>query len=321
MTSSTGGLDDATFAWDHRIYRYLFLSGLVVLVYDYLLTIGSEVKIIWPSKRPLSKYWFLTVRYVSLGCSAAIVAFYFGNLSPEVPPAQISGFIYSSQRIHSCSTMEKVLEGLTLLQEGFVQLTLGLRVFGMYGFNRWVLVVMLTTSTVGAALGGWTIVELGEPQMLTLEGFNGCHTAIPKSTAVWLAGAWEAQLAYDLLVFCLTVRVAWRDRSAIRLVPGSLVEILARDGALYFGIIVLANLANVLTLYLGDIMIAGILSWWTTSLSVTLISRLNLNLQRAGIGNSEPTDDTTEMTNIHFVVQNPGGPLRTEDELDSFADV
>ncbi|KAJ7118108.1 hypothetical protein C8R44DRAFT_790293, partial [Mycena epipterygia] len=157
MTLSTGGLGDTTFAWDHRIYRYLFLSGFVVLVYDYLLTIGSEVKIIWSSKRRLSKYWFLAVRYISLACSATIVTFYFGNLSPE-----------------SCSTMEKALEGLTLLQEAFVQgipVTLGLRVFGMYGFNRWVLVAMWATSTIGGALGA-------------LQGFNGCHTAIPRSTAL-----------------------------------------------------------------------------------------------------------------------------------------
>ncbi|KAJ7136809.1 hypothetical protein C8R44DRAFT_767915, partial [Mycena epipterygia] len=308
MTLSTGGLDDATFAWDHRIYRYLFLSGFVVLVYDYLLTISSEVKIIWSSKRRLSKYWFLAVRYILLGCSATIVTFYFGNLSPE-----------------SCSKMEKVLEGFTLLQGALIQripVTLGLRVFGMYGFNRWVLVAILTTSIIGGALGALTIIKYKGQQMLALQGFNGCHTVIPRSTARRLAGAWEAQLGYDLLVFGLTVRVAWRDRSAMKLVPGSLIEILARDGALYFGyVIVLANLANVLTLYFGDINIARILSWWTTSLSVALISRLNLNLQRAGIGNSQPVEDTTEMTNIHFVSQNPPGPLGTDDTLASLADV
>ncbi|KAJ7136811.1 hypothetical protein C8R44DRAFT_767921 [Mycena epipterygia] len=304
MTLSTGGLDDATFAWDHRIYRYLFLSVFVVLVYDYLLTIGSEVKIIWSSKRRLSKYWFLAVRYIALGCSATVVTFYFGNLSPEV-----------------CSRMEKVIEGFMLLQGGFVQLTLGLRVFGMYGFNRWVLVAILTTSIIGGALGVFTIIKYEGQQMLALQGFNGCHTAIPRSTARRLAGAWEAQLGYDLLVFGLTVRVAWRDRSAMKLVPGSLIEILARDGALYFGVIVLANLANVLTLYLGDIMIARILSWWTTLLSVTLISRLNLNIQRAGIGNSQPAEDTTELPNIHFVEQDTPGPPRTDDVLASLADV
>ncbi|KAJ7107320.1 hypothetical protein C8R44DRAFT_804494, partial [Mycena epipterygia] len=297
-TSSSLGL--VCYIWPRRLRRIYDQHGIVVLVYDYLLTIGSEVKIIWSSKRRLSKYWFLVVRYISLGCNATIVTFYFGNLSPEC--------------LRSCSTMEKVLEGFTLLQEVFVRLTLSLRVWGMYGFNRWVLVAILTTSIIGGAMGALTIIKYEGRQMPALQGFNGCHTKIPRSTA------WEVQLAYDLLVFGLTVRAAWRDRSAMRLVPGSLIEILVRDAC---SIIVLASLANVLTLYLGDIRIARILSWWTTSLSVTLISRLNLNLQRAGIGNSKPAEfDTTELTNIHFnVPQNPPWPPRTADDLTSLSDV
>ncbi|KAJ7812703.1 hypothetical protein B0H14DRAFT_2856074 [Mycena olivaceomarginata] len=159
--------------------------------------------------------------------------------------------------------------------------------------------------------------------MMSAPGMTGCHTAIPRSTALRLAGVWEAQLLLDLLVFGLTLYKAHADRAVMSLVPGSLVERMMRDGAMYFGIIVLANLADVLTLYLGDIMIAGILSWWTTSLSVTLISRLILNLQRAGGGNSAAmtNNDSTELESIHFVEQNRR-PVRPVDDLASlFEDV
>ncbi|KAJ6576155.1 hypothetical protein DFH09DRAFT_1311590 [Mycena vulgaris] len=282
MSSSMGGLDAATFAWDHQIYRYMFLSGLVVLLYDHFLTLETEINTIWLSKLRPSTCWFYAVR---------------------------------------CATMERGLEGLLLLQETLVELTLGLRVFAMYGLNPWVTVTMGLVGAVAGGLGLWTVIEYGSPQMLTMPGLNGCHTAIPRATALRSAGGWEAQLLLDVIVFGLTVYCAYRDRSVIRQVPGSLVERMARDGAMYFGIIVLANLANVLTLYLGDIMLAGILSWWTTSLSVTLICRLMLNLQRAGAGTPQTENyDSTQLEDIHFVGPAPMR-VRTEDDLGSLADV
>ncbi|KAJ7500021.1 hypothetical protein FB451DRAFT_1385670 [Mycena latifolia] len=290
------------------IYRYLFLSGLTVLLYDHLLTLGTEVQTIWISKLRPSTVWFFGVRYLSLIISATFLVFYFGNLSPERYGV-------------TCSTMERGLEALLLLQETLVELTLTLRVFAMYGLNLWISSIMGIVGAVAGGIGLWTVIEYGKPQMLTMPGLIGCHTAIPRDTALRSAGAWLAQFLLDLIVFGLTVYCAYRDRSAIRYLPGSLVERMARDGAMYFGIIVLANLANILTLFLGDIMIAGILSWWTTSLSVTLICRLMLNIQRAGAGMQQMENfDSTELGNIHFVGQAPRVP-RTEDDLGSLADV
>ncbi|KAJ7150548.1 hypothetical protein C8R43DRAFT_1006110 [Mycena crocata] len=302
MSSSMGGLDDATFAWDHRIHREVFLSGLAILVYDHIITLDEEVKIIWSSKRILSKWWFLTVRYISLGCSITMAVFYFADLSPE-----------------SCSTMERVLEFLLLIQAAFVQLTLQLRVFAMYGFNRWVLVSMGITGTVAGALGLWTIIEFGHPKMLTAPGLVGCNTALPRSTAIRSAAAWEAQLACDLLIFGLTVYRAYTDSTVRTMVSGSLISRMFRDGSMYFGIMVLANLGDILTLYFGDIIIAGILSWGTTSLSVTLISRLGLNLHRANTGETR-TEDFQMTDPIHFVTHGPPA-VRTEDDLMSLEDV
>ncbi|KAJ7185150.1 hypothetical protein GGX14DRAFT_485698 [Mycena pura] len=50
--------DYATFVWDHRIIRYFFLEGLVIMIYDHALTLGTEVKYIWSSKLRLSTIWF-----------------------------------------------------------------------------------------------------------------------------------------------------------------------------------------------------------------------------------------------------------------------
>ncbi|KAJ7500078.1 hypothetical protein FB451DRAFT_1207418 [Mycena latifolia] len=303
MTSSTGDLDTATFAWDHHIYRYIFLSGLAILLYDHLLTLGTEIQTMWLSELRPGTLWFLGVRYISLVSSATFLVFIFGDLSPK-----------------SCETMEWGLEALLLLQESLVEFTLIWRVLAMFRFNLGVGSAMGIAYAAAVGLGLWTVIDYGRPQMLTMPGLTGCHTAIPRDTALRLAGSWLAQLLLDLIVFGLTVYCAYRDRWTIQYLPGSLVKRMARDGALYFGIIVLANLGNILTLFLGDIMIAGILSWWTTSLSLALICRLMLNLRSADAGKSQAENFALmQLADIQVVGEIPRG-THTDDNMGSSTD-
>ncbi|KAJ7503816.1 hypothetical protein B0H11DRAFT_564752 [Mycena galericulata] len=277
-------LDYATFASDHRIYRSFFVAGLVILIYDHLLTFGTEVKYVWSSRLRPSTCWFLAVRYAGLAASITISVFYFGNLGHEV-----------------CVKMQLAWEVLLVIQEVLVECTLGLRVFAMYGLNVWILSCLLAAGGLSASLALWAIVKYGHPQMLSAPGISGCHTAIPRSSAFRLAGAWEAQLVCDTLVFALTVRRAYIQRRTSPRYTGTLIERMVTDGGMYFGIIVLANLANLSTFYLGDVLLSGFLSWFTTSLSVTLLCRLMLNLHEAagaGIDTAEP--NTMDLETIRF---------------------
>ncbi|KAJ7464637.1 hypothetical protein FB451DRAFT_1264145 [Mycena latifolia] len=57
---------------------------------------------------------------------------------------------------------------------------------------------------------------------------------------------------------------------------------------MYFGVICLANLANILMYYFGDLNTASSLSALTMSLSVTMICRLMLNLHKAAAATDSP---------------------------------
>ncbi|KAJ6564190.1 hypothetical protein B0H19DRAFT_1258668 [Mycena capillaripes] len=297
------GLGYATFYFDHRIYRCFFLAGLTILIYDHLLTLGAEAKYIWSSRLRPSTCWFLAVRYAGLAASITISVFYFGDLSHE---------------------LQLGWEGLLILQEVLVECTLGLRVFAMYGLNIWVLICLLSAGGLSASLALWAIAKYGHPQMLSAPGLSGCHTAIPRSSAFRLAGAWEAQLVCDTLVFVLTVRRAYVQRTS-PLYTGSLIEKMLTDGmylfkfrSMYFGIIVMANLANLLTFYIGDVLLSGFLSWFTTSLSVTLLSRLMLNLhEAAGIPFEDEGSTSIEMGSLRFqtVPLTANEPEDTRDNL------
>ncbi|KAJ7854184.1 hypothetical protein B0H14DRAFT_3449780 [Mycena olivaceomarginata] len=56
--------DDATIAYRQRIDRYFYMTAIVLLGYDHLLTLESEVRYIWMSRQRHIKAsaWYLLVR-------------------------------------------------------------------------------------------------------------------------------------------------------------------------------------------------------------------------------------------------------------------
>ncbi|KAF7345310.1 hypothetical protein MSAN_01907800 [Mycena sanguinolenta] len=260
-------LDYATFARDHRINRSVFLAGLAILIYDYFLNFGKEIKYIWSSKLRPGTCWFLAIRYYGLGANIVICAYNFVDINNH----------------EVCVNMQWTWMIVIVFAEFFIEVSLSLRVFAMYGLNKWILACLLSANACIAIVGLFDIIEYGKnPDLLAAPGFSGCDAAYGTPTAIArVAGVWGAILACDILVFALTARKAFVQWKTSPVYVGSLLERMAIDGTMYFGIIVLASLANVLTLYVEDAMLGGFLSWLTTNLSLSLLCRLMLNLHEA----------------------------------------
>ncbi|KAJ7339012.1 hypothetical protein DFH08DRAFT_964065 [Mycena albidolilacea] len=251
-------LDYAAFVFDHRMIRYFYLAEIAFLIYDHLLTLDAEVKFVWLPKLRPGTCWFLVVRYIALGANIGVAVYYFSDLDHE---------------------------------EALIETTLSLRVFAMYGLNKWVLVSLLSAFSVMGSVGLWGVRHVWATRKYsTYREWLDAMQYIPLIPSV--PGTWEALVVCDILVFALTVRRAYIQRTS------SLYQRMATDGSMYFGIIVLANSANVFTFYLGDGLVPGFLSWFTTSLSVTLLSRLMLNLHGAA---ATGTDTNTLNLNLETV--------------------
>ncbi|KAJ7206342.1 hypothetical protein GGX14DRAFT_643417 [Mycena pura] len=155
----------------------------------------------------------------------------------------------------SCVKLNIFSEVLVILQEFLIELTLIVRVFAMYGRNPWILAVLVAPVLLLVAvllLMQWASITNGPPQILTAPdpGVPGCHLATPRTVTrpIGLYG----------------------------------LQAVGKGWAMYFGMIVLVNTANVFTFYFGDILLsAAFLSWFATSLSTTLLSHLILNLHEA----------------------------------------
>ncbi|KAJ7224863.1 hypothetical protein C8J57DRAFT_1731305, partial [Mycena rebaudengoi] len=249
-------LDYATFTSDYRIYRYVFLAGLVIVIYDHLLTFSKEVKYIWLTKLRPSTCWFLAARYIGLIGNIIVSVFYFGALSHE---------------------------------EVLIETTLSIRVFAMYGRNMWVLVPL--------------------PALVCISGILA---------VIWQGLGWSCPLACDVLVFALTVRQAYVQRHTSRLYAGLLIQRMLKDGSMYFGVIVLATIANISTFHLGDIdppfqIITKLTLHVIPSLSLTLLCRLMLNLHEAGAGRIDTLElNTLDLASIQFAATMMGTTVDEE---------
>ncbi|KAJ6505856.1 hypothetical protein C8R47DRAFT_137698 [Mycena vitilis] len=198
-------------------------------------------------------------------------------------------FTQSPLRCNALS-LEKIT--IILLQCLLAGSVLGLRVYAMYNFSKRILMFLLPLGILAVSLTVWSIT--GETWSAATPD-SGCEYPVSKQSAIRMAAAWETQFLADAIVFSFTIWRAYRNPFSM---PGSILSHMGRDGVLYFVGFALVNLANILMYYLGAPWIAASLSWFTSTLSVTMICRLMLHLHEvADVGVST---EHTKIETLHF---------------------
>ncbi|KAJ7107323.1 hypothetical protein C8R44DRAFT_321098 [Mycena epipterygia] len=249
------------------------LLPTVLLVYDHFLTLGAEVAYIWRPGHERASAWFLVMRYFSLCANIAMACLMFIDFTPEV---RCSKFLVA----HG-------LRILIVLQEIALILTC-------------LVIAGITTISVAA----WSVIPDG-PSPPVRTTLPGCPASQSRSQALRLAGAWEAEFACDVLVLGLTLYRALQKNVQGSATSGMLWRVMTRDAAMYFSVICLVNLANLLIFYYGDIYTTGCLAWFTAQLSVAMISRLMLNLHSAADPDCDSTIDPTYLGTLRFASRMP----------------
>ncbi|KAF8187603.1 hypothetical protein K438DRAFT_1834551 [Mycena galopus ATCC 62051] len=270
-----------------RFTDYVQLVGPTILFFDHLLTMADEINFVWRKPKRLSFFIFIALRYVSLFCNIGMLVLRF----VPVP-------------LESCHISSLASIALLILQCAIVGNILGLRVYAMYNSSKIVLLFLITNGLATTFLATWSITS--ETWVLATQ-VSGCNYPVSKTSAIRMAGAWEAQFFCDLTVFVFTVIRSYNQPFKI---PGSILSYMVRDGAFYFGVLALVNLGNILMYYLGDPWIASSFSWFTSTLAAAIVSRLMLHLhQVADLG--VLTEHGGE-TSIRFKTRNV---VHTDDEV------
>jgi len=190
---------------------------------------------------------------------------------------------------------------LLMIQSSLVGAVLGLRIYAIYNFNKIILFYLCCAGFITVLLGAWSTTETST----LVPSFAGCNYPILKQTAMRIAVAWEAQVLCDVLAFGFILVRSYLQPFKV---PGSILSHIVRDGALYFAVLVLANLGNILMYCFGDPWIASSLSWFTSTISVTMMCRLMLNLHKfAEVG---VLTEQTQTTSIQFASR----PIHRDEE-------
>ncbi|KAG2743163.1 hypothetical protein P692DRAFT_201795142 [Suillus brevipes Sb2] len=158
-----------------------------------------------------------------------------------------------------------------------------IRTYALYGGSRRLLVCL--TIIMFALAIAVSVGSLGHysGDAVLLPGV-GCYETFTAVTAARLGLAWLAQMVFELLIFILIVYRICKTKGLLRLSPvtrGNIIDIIFHDGAMYFGAMALVNTPNIITYYSGSVAVRGSLSTLTSCLSVTLMSRLMLNLHKS----------------------------------------
>ncbi|KAG2140693.1 hypothetical protein DEU56DRAFT_290092 [Suillus clintonianus] len=212
----------------------------------------------------------------------------------------------------SCSKYLLVRELFFFLQQIIVCLILTLRTYALYGCNRRLLSCMLIIGL--ALLGGASVGTFGGNSNSATDLQGSCQNTFIAEAAARHGLGWVAIFVYELLIFVLTVFRTCKTSGWPRLsltYRRNIFDIMFQDGAMYFAAMALTNIPNILTYYCGSTITGGNLATFTSCMSVTLTSRLVLNLHKStdtGIFSTVIRDDSlsldvlTTRVNIQSVI-------------------
>ncbi|KAL4073414.1 hypothetical protein J3A83DRAFT_4370705 [Scleroderma citrinum] len=266
----------------------------VVLCYDFILTLSREVELFW--KKPHSSWafaLFVANRYIPI---IARIPVLLGLFWPGYKGEDGSLSVTST----SCKTVT-VYEQFEIV---IVQLIGGaimiMRIYALYEKSRRALLFLLVFAMLCVGVGCWAILSpesSGSPIVPNPPLQYGCDTPLTVDQATRtlsecancqlairdlmkradFAITWSGQLAFDVIVLTMTL---WRSLRIRKWGNRALLDVLIRDGVLYFVVMCVANVGNITALLVcrtatGKVAMVG----FTNSISVTMISRLMLNLR------------------------------------------
>ncbi|KAG2743158.1 hypothetical protein P692DRAFT_201887723 [Suillus brevipes Sb2] len=245
--------------------RRTITNVIGILIYDHTVTLPEEITFIWCHPKMLSAMFFLLNRYV------ALIGNIYGLFNDFLPA---TSYEMAGSQLISAEVSSLLIECLA------VRDTCESESFSSF-FNK--------SSFVEERLRVLFILEIIQILWLTSREM----IVITHSQQRRYGLAWVAVFVYELLIFVLTIFRTCKTRGFRQLFSSNrnIIDIIFQDGAMYFAAMTLINIPNILSYYY---ITRGNLATFTGCMSVTLISRLVLNLHKStdhGIFSTAIRDD------------------------------
>ncbi|KAJ7162803.1 hypothetical protein C8R43DRAFT_1123476 [Mycena crocata] len=259
---------------------YFNLISFTLLFYDYFLTLEWEVSRYWGTALAAPNFLFYLNRYGTLFGTIPVVVQYFWTTSSTPQKIAVFHGPYLMGMCLRCGHLHSYHQYFAVATQIIIGVMLILRTYALYERNRRVLALMVCVAAGVIAVGVWSVLS-GPGAKTGDEGTNlglyiGCSSSVSSSQTLGLVAAWAGMGVFDCTIFFLTLYKALSRRRSSGI---ELLAVLLRDGSIYFGVIVMSNLANILTFLRGGPYTRGMPTTFTNVISSIMISRLMLNLR------------------------------------------
>lgn len=238
--------------------RYLSVAGLVVLLYDHLLLLESEISKIWAAQWSWSKGLWLLNRYV-------VLVFLLVNAHV------LSGLSTAGLSTSFCQTWLSISAFTGVTSLAIANVFIVQRVWALWGRNCTVLktlviafiVIYLVTYTASAVAFHEII-----PHLQYSAPFRTCIvTEKPRVLIVMYA----VPLALDVFIFALT---CWNAFDRPRHMQTAISKQLITDGVVYFVCIMTLRLFNIIIVATADVSLSQLGLYFLWAMITVLINRM-----------------------------------------------
>ncbi|KAJ3747771.1 hypothetical protein DFH05DRAFT_1359047, partial [Lentinula detonsa] len=239
-----------------------------ILYWDHALTLKYEVHHLWKGPKTWSSHWFFLNRYFAFFANFTVTIFEFFNLPPLV----------------SCKRYGVYRQLVLFIQQVIVCVLLTMRIYALYGRSIRILSYMLGSAVTLAVVAAWSLFG----QKGTTSAKSEMYKRYDDIHIIHLASAWEALFCYDTILFGFTLYQTHKSRHTMGMslhIP--LVSLMLRDAVSFEYLNRCRLIMQTLQPFLR-----GSLSTFSSCISVTMMSRLMLNLHgsaRTGIFTTLPT--------------------------------
>ncbi|KAG2107482.1 uncharacterized protein F5147DRAFT_837387 [Suillus discolor] len=211
----------------HRFASYFAVAAFVVITYDWALTFGQEVELVWRQPWSLMTVLYLSVRYLGI-LSAAV------SILDNVPTISLTDTV--------SWIMYTIWDWTVVVVFAMLWVIVITRLHAMYQRDRKILIFLVVTFLAISTFAGVTVVMTTihtSGEELILSGAYQCRISYTGDALVLNSVTWILCIVWEVLTLCLAVRIAVKHFRELRLhaaggIIGDCFTVLMKTHVLYF---------------------------------------------------------------------------------------
>jgi len=219
---------------DIQSIRYSHLASATIIIFDHLITIDSEVELIWKSSWSLGKAMFFLNRYYTL---VSVIVNTYGLFSPSLTD-------------NFCLTFFRWQGWTGLVSCMISEIILQMRIYALYSLDKRILALMVVCFLGSIGTSAWVMGSVLSKIHATASHLtSNFEFCVPHNLSDHFFVFWIPMLAFETLLCGLAL---FRGYQTFRSSNGPfasgkhIVGILIRDSLLYFLVMFATYLTNLL---------------------------------------------------------------------------